>query len=572
MVVFDPTSSLDDTARRRAAFSGGPAVTLPYSGVPLSPAPAGAGVIPARPRESDYPFSPLSPNPATSAGVGGSRGISGGPMVTMPYSGTTLGPPPAGTGVIPASPAPRTTPSLPDWEYAGTPYRAPVPTAPAGGGAGGGGGGGGGGGAAGGAVPGGGSAASWQQLMEQQRSAASQARANLDREFQTRSDQLRQQYEFAETEQEKAQLAFLMAELDAATQRADQAILAGYANAVENIQMLGARTVGAAGTEAQAVQNLFLTAGDRFAGQIADVQQRTGLQAGLAGTAFAPGEDFMGLLAADAAREAALTQRLGGIVSEEMTDAERRMAFQQASQQADLQRQSASSGAQTRADQQAAVAARIAADRRNFTDNLRQLQSTYANIGASFDQAGIQSYGQQAELAQGEALFLANLASQERRDAAARSARMSELEAQWSREDASRQDWQTPELAQALLRWDTMTDIQKARPGAYEEVFGGVLPGVTAPTPTQPRDPRDFPRPSTPARPLVPTTDEEVIARAQEIERARQASAQVDAARNYYRQQLGTLQQWENQGLIPRGTAEQRARQATEERYPGVRY
>ena len=339
------------------------------------------------------------------------------------------------------------------------------------------------------------SSSSWQQLFDQARQEAAAGRQRLEREYQSRRDELRNQYEFAETDQEKAQLAFLMAELDRATQDADQAIVAGYEYAVQNIQTLGARTQGSAAAESQAVQNLFLSGADRLSQQLAEVQRQTGLQAGLAGNAFQPGADFLGLMSADAAREAALSQRLGGIVSEEMTDAERRMAFQQASQQADLQRSSTQSGAQTRADQQAAVAARIAADRRDWTNNLRQLQTTYAGLGANYDMASLQSYGQQADLAQGEALFLANLASQERQAAASRAQQMAILNAQWGREDSQRPAWQTPELAQALLRWDTMTDIQKAQPGAYESVFGGLLPGVNVPY-TGPQN--VVPRPRTP--------------------------------------------------------------------------
>ena len=547
------------------AVPGGPAVTLPYAGVPLGPAPAGAGVVPARPREADYPFSPSSPTPATSAGAGGSRAVSGGPMVTMPYSGTTLAPAPAGAGVVPARAVPMGDPG---WdgeigigrsiipERTPTPPTPPPPPPPPGAG----------GGAAGGA-------SSWQELFDQQRAAAERARQNLDREFASRRDDLRSQYQFAETDQERAQLAFLMAELESATERADQAILAGYANAVQNIQQLGTRAGAAADFETQAVQNLFLGAGERFAGQVADVQAQTGLQAGLAGTSFGPAEDFLGLISADAARESALAQRMGGIVSEEMTDAERRMAFQQASQQADLQRASMSSGAQTRADQQAAVANRIALDRRNFTDNLRQLQSTYASLGASFDQAGIASYGEQAGLAQSEALFLADLASRERVAAANRAAQLDQLERQWAREDERRPEWQTDDLAAALLAWDLKSDIDKARPGAFERHFGGLLPGVEAPGAAPgPGSSRDFPRPDQPAQPssppLVEIPDEDL-----DRERARRDAQQFETeARAYYNDRIRTIQDLVNRGVVtlpPGATVQDRALAQVQSRFPG---
>lgn len=450
---------------------------------------------------------------------------------------------PTGAGVVPG-----TAPAAP------TPPPPPPPPPPGGGsGAGGGG-------------------ASWQQLFDEQRAAAERARQNLDREYSSRRDELRSQYQFAETEQEKAQLAFLMAELESATERADQAILAGYANAVQNIQQIGTRAGAATDAEAQAVQNLFLTAGERFGGTIADVQQQTGLQAGLAGTAFMPGEDFANLLAADAAREAALSQRMGGIVSQEALDAERRMAFEQAAQQADLQRSSLASGAQTRADQQAAVAARIAADRRNFTDNLRQLQGTYATLGASFDQAGLESYGEQAGLAQSEALFLADLASRERIAAANNAARMAELEAQYAREDAQRGDWQTPELSQALLAWDTLPEILQTEE-RYRQIFQGLLPGVVPPEMVTPgeADARNYSRPdreSPASRPLVEIPDEEI-----EAEAARRRATQFDTeARAYYQQQVARIQQLVDNGTVtlpPGVTAADRALQQVQSRYPG---
>lgn len=445
------------------------------------------------------------------------------------------------------------TPVLPDTEYVGTPYRAPVPgapptpdptpdptpppTPPPG--------------------PAGGSTANWQQLFDEQRAAAERSRQNLNREYETRRNELRSQYQLTETDEERAQLAFLMAELDAATQRADEAIAAGYANAVQNIQTLGVRAGSAADAEAQAIQQMFLTSGERFGGMVEDVRQQTGLQAGLAGTAFGPAEDFMGLLSSDAAREAALSQRMGGIISEEMTDAERRMAFQQASQQGDLQRQAASSGAQTRADQQAAVANRIAQERRDLANNVRQLQSTYATLGASFDQAEIASFGEQAALSQAESLFLQNIASQERTAAANRAAQMSQLEAQWAREDDSRPDWQTDELAAASFRWGQMTDLDKSRPGAFENVFGGLIPGVESrgapslpgrPDPSSPGESPTGPQP----KPLVEITDEEF-----EAEAARRAArGQAAASRQQIEDSYRTRKAWEDANLIPEGTAD----------------
>lgn len=454
------------------------------------------------------------------------------------------------------------TPVLPDTEYVGTPYRAPVPAAP------------------GDPVPRpgdpvprpgnpaggpGGSTANWQQLFDEQRAAAERSRQNLNREYETRRNELRSEYQLTETDEERAQLAFLMAELDAATRRADEAIAAGYANAVQNIQTLGVRAGSAADAEAQAIQQMFLTSGERFGGMIEDVRQQTGLQAGLAGTAFGPAEDFMGLLSSDAAREAALSQRMGGIISEEMTDAERRMAFQQASQQGDLQRQAASSGAQTRADQQAAVTNRIAQERRDLAKNVRQLQSTYATLGASFDQAEITSFGEQAALSQAESLFLQNLASQERTSAANRAAQRSQLEAQWAREDARRPDWQTDELAAATFRWGQMSDLDKSRPGAFENVFGGLIPGVDprgAPSlPGRPL-PDHLAEPPTgpPPKPLVEITDAEL-----EAEAARRAArGQEAASRKQIEDSYRTQKAWEAANLVPEGTADRQRQQNIE--------
>ena len=385
--------------------------------------------------------------------------------------------------------------------------------------------------------------------MEQQRREAEAARQRLESEYFARRDELRSQYQFAETEQEKAQLAFLMAELDKATERADQAIVAGYAHAVQSIQGLQATGRASTAQEAQAIQNIFLAAGSQYGQMAEDVRQRVGLQAGIAGDAYAPIDDFYSLLAADQAREAAMTQRMGGVVAAEMSDAERRMAFQQASQLADLQRQSAASGAQTRADQQAAVAARIAADRRNFTDNLRQLQTTYATLGASFDQAGIASYGEQAALAASESMMREQLAAQERMSNANIAARLREMEAQWAREDAARPEWQTPELAQALLQWDLMEPHMKTQE-AWNRILGPFFgnganvpgrPGI----PPEVRDPR--PTPSPPPPPIVQIPDADLQA---ELERRRGQQFEQEA-RARYNQRVAQLEDLKRRGVLP---------------------
>lgn len=348
---------------------------------------------------------------------------------------------------------------------------------------------------------------SWAQLLEQQRVEAARMRQRIEAEYESRRDDLRSQYQFAETEQEKAQLAFLMAELETATERGYQAITSGYANAVSNIQELGSRAGADASAESQAVQNLFMSGAQTLGADAGGAVTESGLARGLMGNVMQPAADFEGLMRADAAREAALTQRLGGVVSRDMTDAERRMGVQEASQQADLQRASMTSGAQTRADQQAAVAARIAADRRNFTDNLRQLQATYGTLGASADQAGLQSFGTQAELQQAEQLFLANLSTQERIAAANRAAQQAALQAGWDREDASRPSWATDEYLGRQQAWNLLPDSQKTY-DRYTQYFGGLVPGVALPTPkavspVSPSAPRPAPTPSAPGGSLT---------------------------------------------------------------------
>jgi hypothetical protein len=256
-------------------------------------------------------------------------------------------------------------------------------------------------------------------MLEAQRQEAERLRQNLEREYSSRKSDLRSQFEFAETEQERAQLAFLMNSLDDALTAGQGAIAAGYQAATQQVQQLAAQQQQSAQMETAAVQGLFEQASGRLGGRVEELATQVGPGGGLMGDALSGAQDFYNLLATDAARETALGERLSGVVARDISAGEQRMALQEAGQQADLTRSGMQTRASLTAQQQAAVAQRIAEDRRSFVTALQRLQSDISSRGGQIDMSQLGTYTDQARLAAAEADTARRLAADARQQQAA---------------------------------------------------------------------------------------------------------------------------------------------------------
>jgi len=361
---------------------------------------------------------------------------------------------------------------LPD--YATPPSRTPTPRTvtptpdPAGGGPAGG--------AAGGAAA---AQASWQAMLEAQRQEAERLRQNLEREYSSRKLDLRSQFEFAETEQERAQLAFLMNSLDDALTAGQGAIAAGYQAATAQVQQLAADQQLSAQTETAAVQGLFEQASGRLGGRVEELATQVGPGGGLMGDALSGAQDFYNLLATDAARETALGERLSGVVARDISAGEQRMALQEAGQQADLTRSGMQTRASLTAQQQAAVAQRIAEDRRSFVTALQRLQSDISSRGGQIDMSQLGTYTDQARLAAAEADTARRLAADASQQQAAfgfqREMMDRDLQERIARGETPEFEREMLEFAQATAIWNTIPEEVKT-PDLWSQIFGRPLP------------------------------------------------------------------------------------------------
>jgi len=315
-------------------------------------------------------------------------------------------------------------------------------------------------------------------MLEAQRAEAERLRQNLEREYRSRKADLRSQFEFAETDQERAQLAFLMNSLDESLAAGQGAIASGYNAATQQVQRLAAEQQQSAQVETSAVQGLFEQASGQLGGRLQDLATQVGPGGGLMGDAMSGAEDFYSLLATDAAREAALGERLSGVVGRDIAAGEQRMALQEAAQQADLTRSGMQTRASLTAQQQAAVAQRIAEDRRTFVNALQRLQSDIATRGGQIDTSQLGSYTTQASLAASQADTAARLAADARQQQAAfgfqREMMDREQQERIARGETPEFEREMLEFATNLQYWNSLPPEVKS-PELWSEIFGRPL-------------------------------------------------------------------------------------------------
>lgn len=316
-------------------------------------------------------------------------------------------------------------------------------------------------------------------MLEAQRVEAERLRQQLEKEYRSRKADLRAQFEFAETEQERAQLAFLMNSLDDALTAGEQAISAGYNSARAQVTQLARASQESAAVEQAAVEGLFTQAAGQLSGRVQDLAQQVGPGAGLMGDALSGAEDFYNLLATDAAREAALGQRLSGVIGRDIAAGQERMYLQEASQQADLARSGMQTRASLTAQQQAAVAQRIAEDRRTFVNALQRLQSDINARGGQIDMSALGTYDREAQLAFSEADTRRRLAADAQQQAAAfafqREMMDRDREERLARGETPEFEREMLDFARNLQVWNSLPDEIKT-PDLWSEIFGRDLP------------------------------------------------------------------------------------------------
>ncbi|MGH3443605.1 MAG: hypothetical protein ACRDUY_16475 [Nitriliruptorales bacterium] len=207
----------------------------------------------------------------------------------------------------------------------------------------------------------------------------------IDSQFEAAKGRLSEMFQFAETPEEQAQLAFVLGDLEEQSKAAKQVIANEYGKAVAGARERSTGMRETAAAEGQQVGDIFRGAADRVRGNVSDAVSQfsdTGL-----GVEAAPvsgdATDFLPLLESDAATQQALTQQLGDISAADVAFLGEAMAGEGAAQQGDLQRLATGLRAGAITDHQRRVGDRQAGERAAYRDALLGLES--ARMGRQFD-------------------------------------------------------------------------------------------------------------------------------------------------------------------------------------------
>jgi hypothetical protein len=241
------------------------------------------------------------------------------------------------------------------------------------------------------------------QQIESARQDALKERASLDAQFQQRLNELRGQFQFAETAEEQRLLAQSLANIEAQRDAASAAIGNTYQNTIDAVRERTALMVESQAAEQAAVRGLYDRAGETVArtgerlNQSYDDAGQGALGVGADGGPEGM-DDWLAMLASRSATEEALTSRLGGIATESARWRESSLGEQRDAQQGALERLALSTSAQAEREQQQRVNDRIAQERMMFADAMRQTQGMFDQRGWNLGDQSRELQNMQAQL------------------------------------------------------------------------------------------------------------------------------------------------------------------------------
>lgn len=208
-------------------------------------------------------------------------------------------------------------------------------------------------------------------------------RGELESQYQADVEELRELYQFAQTEDEKARLAQQLQALKGQLNAGLTAIDAGYDAARADVSARAGTVRGRAASEGRAIGDVYRGAAsniraddavleDEFADTSMAVNQGGGTERN---------DDFAGLMDAAAPAEEALSRRMGEIAAEDISWLADSLTGESQAQQGDLQRMAMALQANAVASHNKQVADRINADRRAFGSQLASTRNAYRNRG-----------------------------------------------------------------------------------------------------------------------------------------------------------------------------------------------
>ncbi len=215
------------------------------------------------------------------------------------------------------------------------------------------------------------------------RASAQQEKAGLDALFEDKRDELRAEFQFAETDSERDQIARILTNLE--QQRSDgyKAIGAGYRQAVAGVQERAAGQQVAAREAGDRVAGQFNQAGDRILEDAASMNARYAGAGVNADGGTVGGLDALTATRARAASQAALAEQLGQLSAEDAFARADSMTGQGLAQQADLNRLHMGTSASAQETHASRVAQRIQQERAQWRSQLAAMQQQFT--GRRFD-------------------------------------------------------------------------------------------------------------------------------------------------------------------------------------------
>lgn len=221
--------------------------------------------------------------------------------------------------------------------------------------------------------------------LDAARASAQNELSGLDARFAEQRDLLREEYSFAETQEEKARLAFMLGDLENQRLAAADAIADGYERTVASIEERGEAMRASGAQEAQAVGDLYRDAQASLGATQQQVSadaaaSAEGLGVGAAGPSGAAA-DWVGLLAAAAPREQALAANLANNSAGEADWLAMMGGLEGEAQQAQLSNNAMQSRNQGIMQHSQQVEQRLQQERAQWRDQLAQLQSMFQQRG-----------------------------------------------------------------------------------------------------------------------------------------------------------------------------------------------
>lgn len=218
------------------------------------------------------------------------------------------------------------------------------------------------------------------------------AAGKIDADYQARLAELQGMYQLAETPEERAQLQFVLGNIEAQRESGHTVIRDVYADAVETAGAQAEGMRGKGNARAQTIGNTYRDAAGAIGGHIADAQGMfadEGLGVGATPVGGGAG-DWQAMMQAAAPREQALAQQLTGLAADQTQFLGDMLGAEGAAQQGELERLAMQMAAQATIGHQGQVSDRINQDRRSLAGQSMQLGNRYEDRGWAMEDTALQ--------------------------------------------------------------------------------------------------------------------------------------------------------------------------------------